>query len=152
MAAGCDIRLEVQEGFPSEPFGEAGIELSRVIQEALTNARRHSGAQNVRVRLGTEEGGVVVAEVADDGRGFGPESEPGGGSKSMRERAIRLEGTLEVKSAPGEGTRVRVRAPMRAALRSDSWAQTDGSRDGDRSETHRQSAAEDSKPSKRVQS
>jgi PAS domain S-box-containing protein len=109
-----DIRLEVQEGFPSEPLGDAGVELSRVIQEALTNARRHSGAASVRVRLWTEDE-YLRAEVADDGCGFGPENEPREGSKSMSERALQLGGTLEVESAPGEGTRVRLRVPMHNA-------------------------------------
>ena len=111
-----DIRLEVRDGFPWVSLGDAGVEISRVIREALTNARRHSGATRVRVRLWTEDG-YLVAEVGDDGRGFGPEHEAGGGSKSMRERALRLSGELEVESKPGEGTRVRVRAPMAAALR-----------------------------------
>jgi signal transduction histidine kinase len=88
----------------------------RVIQEALTNARRHSGARNVRVSLRVEEGDLV-AEVADDGRGFGAESDPGVGMSSMRERALQLGGELEVESVPGEGTRVRLRAPMQNASR-----------------------------------
>jgi signal transduction histidine kinase len=90
--------------------------MSRVIQEALTNARRHSGARNVRVCLRVEEGDLV-AEVADDGGGFGAESDPGVGMSSMRERALRLGGELEVESVPGEGTRVRLRVPMHDASR-----------------------------------
>jgi PAS domain S-box-containing protein len=111
MDPDCDISLEVEEGFPSEPLGDVGVELSRVVREGLTNARRHSGASSVRVRLRTEEG-YLVAEVADDGRGFAAGSAPGVGSRSMRERTLLLGGDLEVESAPGEGTRVRIRAPM----------------------------------------
>ena len=111
MAPGCDIRREVEEGFPSGPMGEAGVELSRVLREALTNARRHSGAGRVTVSLRTE-GEDLIAEVADDGRGFGPEAEPGGGSKSMRERAAALGGELRIESEPGRGTTVRLRAPL----------------------------------------
>ena len=111
MAPGCDIRLEAEEGFPSGPMGEAGVELSRVLREALTNARRHSGAGRVTVSLRTE-GEDLIAEVTDDGRGFGPEAEPGGGSKSMRERAAALGGELRIESEPGRGTTVRVRAPL----------------------------------------
>lgn len=108
----CDIHLEVQEGFPTGPASGGGAEVLRVLREALTNARRHSGAENVRVSLRIE-GGDLVAEVADDGRGFGPETTPGVGRGSMRERAEALGGTLEVESGPGAGTRVRLRVPRR---------------------------------------
>jgi signal transduction histidine kinase len=55
----------------------------------------------------------LVAEVADDGRGFRPGTIAGGvGLKSMRERALALGGRLEVESAVGEGTRVRLRVPI----------------------------------------
>jgi PAS domain S-box-containing protein len=120
MDPACDIRLEVQEEFPATltapVVGDVDTGMLRVIQEALTNARRHSGARNVEVSLRVEEGDLV-AEVADDGRGFGAESDPGVGMSSMRERALRLGGELEVESVPGEGTRVRLRAPMQNASR-----------------------------------
>ena len=116
MDPGCDVRLEVQEGFPTGPAGDAGAEVLRVVGEALTNARRHSGARNVRVSLGLD-GDFLVAEVADDGRGFGPGTVPGVGRGGMRERAEALGGGLEVVSAPGEGTRVRLRVPASDALR-----------------------------------
>jgi signal transduction histidine kinase len=113
MARGQEIELEVEEGFPTTSFGDAGTEIVRVMQEALTNARRHSGARNVRVRL-SKDGDELVAEVADNGRGFGLETTtPGGvGLKSMRERALALGGRLEIESGVGEGTRVRLRVPM----------------------------------------
>ena len=111
MARGQRIELEVKEGFPSEPLGEAGTELLRVLQEALTNVRRHSGARNVRVSLRVQGSGLV-AEVADDGRGFGAGTVPGVGLRSMRERAAALGGELEVESEPKKGTRVRIRVPL----------------------------------------
>jgi signal transduction histidine kinase len=86
-------------------------EFLRVVQEALTNARRHSGAKNVRVSL-RAEGDDLVAEVADDGRGYGPGDTPGIGLVSMRERAAVLGGELEVGSKAGEGTIVRLRIPV----------------------------------------
>jgi signal transduction histidine kinase len=52
MAPGYDVHLEVAGEFPSTPLGEAEAELMRVLLEALTNARRHSGARNVWVSLG----------------------------------------------------------------------------------------------------
>ena len=93
------------------------MELLRIVQEALTNARRHSGAQHVGVSLWVE-GNDLVAEVSDDGRGFETETAPGIGLRNMRERAAALGGKLEVQSEPGGGTRVRLRAPILGLLRS----------------------------------
>ena len=62
------------------------------------------------------EGDDLVAEVSDDGRGFGPEAPIGIGLRSMRERTAVLGGKLEVESEPGEGTRVRLRTSMRSIL------------------------------------
>lgn len=111
MARGQQIELDVKEGFPSAPLGEIGTEFLRILQEALTNARRHSGARNVLVSL-MAEGNDLVAEVSDDGRGFGSDTTPGVGLRSMRERAASLGGELEIRSEPGEGTTVRLRIPM----------------------------------------
>lgn len=108
MARGCEIRLQVEESFPATPLGSVGVELLRIVREALANARRHSEAENVVVTLSARDG-HLIAEVSDDGRGFGPEAATGVGLGSMRERAAALGGELEVRSAPGEGTRVRVR-------------------------------------------
>jgi signal transduction histidine kinase len=114
IVPGFTIRLVVEEGFPSGPAVGPTVgrdtAMLRVIGEALTNTRRHSGARNVRVSLRAERD-HMVAEVSDDGRGFGPETEPGVGLGSMRERALRLGGDLAVESEPGEGTRVRLRVP-----------------------------------------
>ncbi|WP_166173839.1 PAS domain-containing sensor histidine kinase [Rubrobacter tropicus] len=109
---GRRISLGVEEGFPEELPGEVGVELLRILQEALANARRHSGAENVRVRL-LAEGGEALAELTDDGRGFEPgEVREGVGLSAMRERVERLGGGIEVVSRPGEGTRVTVRVPL----------------------------------------
>jgi signal transduction histidine kinase len=110
------ISIETAEDFPEELPEEVSRELLRVVQEALTNARRHSGAEHVRVRLRVREEGVVV-EVADDGRGFGPSVTSGVGLMSMRERTLAIGGELEVDSEPGEGTIVRLRVPESALQR-----------------------------------
>jgi signal transduction histidine kinase len=99
------------EGFPSVPLGETGIQVLRIIQEALTNARRHSGAKSVLVTLKLEEGDLV-AEVADDGRGVEPGTPSGVGLNSMRERATAIGGKLQIDSQVGRGTRVYLRAPI----------------------------------------
>jgi PAS domain S-box-containing protein len=104
-----DIALAVEEGFPLDLPEGAATHLLRLVREALTNARQHSAARRVSVCLGATEGGLSV-EVADDGRGFAAgEAGWGIGLSTMRERAALLGGDLEVRSEPGEGTRVRLR-------------------------------------------
>ena len=111
-APGRDVRLEMKDGFPSSPFGKRDPELVRIVQEALTNVRKHSAAQNVLVTLGVL-GNKIWAEVTDDGWGFGPETPAGMGTRSMHERARILGGDLKIESEPGKGTKVRFEAPFR---------------------------------------
>jgi PAS domain S-box-containing protein len=117
LAPGCKISLVVEEGFPEGLAGELSVQLSRILQEALTNARRHSGARSVEVRLRTEDGEVLAA-VIDDGRGFDPASPRAGvGLSTMRERVEALGGEIEVKSQLGEGTKVALRVPLEGGTR-----------------------------------
>jgi signal transduction histidine kinase len=111
MARGVEINLEVGEQVPSAPLGETGTQVSRIIQAALTNARRHSEAMRVSVSVKMDRGYLLV-EVSDDGRGFGSESSPGVGLSSMRERAALIGGELEIESEVEQGTRVRLRVPL----------------------------------------
>ena len=111
MVPDRDVCLEVKEGVPSSPLGKRGLELLRIVQEALTNVRKHSEARRVVVVLGVEEE-RIWAEVSDDGRGVRPGASPGVGLSSMRERARALGGTLKVESEPGKGTRVRFEMPL----------------------------------------
>jgi PAS domain S-box-containing protein len=111
MARRVEINLEVGEQVPSAPLGETGTQVSRIIQEALTNARRHSEAMRVSVNVKMDRGYLLV-EVSDDGRGFGSESSPGVGLSSMRERAALIGGELEIESEVEQGTRVRLRVPL----------------------------------------
>jgi PAS domain S-box-containing protein len=107
-----EIRLVVEEGFPVGLPGKESVDILRVLQEALTNARRHSGAGSVEVRLRMENQ-EVLAEVVDDGRGFDPASVRAGvGLSAMRERIEGLGGKIEVRSRPGEGTTVTVRVHL----------------------------------------
>lgn len=110
------IDLRVEEGFFDGLSEREGMELLRVVQEALTNTRRHAGARNVRVGLEAGED-RMVAEISDDGSGFDPEAPPGVGFRSMRERARAMGGTLQVESEPGRGTRVVLRIPAPGARR-----------------------------------
>ena len=107
-----NLALMIEEEFPKVLPAEVSVELLRVMQEALTNARRHSRARNVEVGL-RKEGEAVVVVISDDGRGFDyPLARSGVGLSAMRERAEALGGTIGVESRPGEGTRVTVRVPL----------------------------------------
>ena len=88
------------------------IVVYRVAQEALSNAVRHSGAENIRVRL-TRSDGQIQLTVADDGGGFTFDQASGGlGLAGMRERALLVNGDLQVTSRPREGTSVRLNVPI----------------------------------------
>jgi signal transduction histidine kinase len=89
-------------------------EMYQIAQEALNNALKHSQAQAVKVLLRFDEQGACL-EISDDGVGFELDSakKSGGlGLRSMRERAEKVEGSLEVESSPDGGTRIRVIAPI----------------------------------------
>jgi PAS domain S-box-containing protein len=107
--------LEV-EAIICEEF-EAALELKealyRIAQEALNNVAKHSRAGIVRLMMVCDRGAVTL-EIADDGIGFDPEGDFRGhlGLRSMQERASKVGGTLEVVSAPGEGTRIRAQVPL----------------------------------------
>ena len=102
-----EVELSIEEGFRSPLARTKEVELLRLVQEALANVRRHSGARHVRVAVGIS-GGKLYAEVSDDGQGFDPaQASTGMGTTGMRERAHALGGRLEIRSKPGEGTRVR---------------------------------------------
>jgi two-component system, NarL family, sensor histidine kinase UhpB len=103
--------MEIGGGF-SDLGGDAQLVVYRVAQEALSNAARHSGAKQVEVRLRRTEGGGVLLEVSDDGRGFAfDESERGLGIGGMRERALLIGAELTIESRPDSGTTVRLDVP-----------------------------------------
>lgn len=90
------------------------VTLFRLAQEAVNNARKHAQAKEIRVRLEFAPLAATLV-VEDDGRGFIPSetgSLAGFGLLGMRERAELVDGDFEVTSAPGEGTRIRVRVPL----------------------------------------
>jgi signal transduction histidine kinase len=117
---GITVRCEwsgLEERLPPE----IETALFRVVQEAVTNIARHSGADSVLIE-GARRDRTVSVEIEDDGNGFVPDAvsatRPDGsglGLAGMRERVALLGGTLEIESAPGEGTRVSVRVPVPAA-------------------------------------
>ena len=83
------------------------------MQEGLTNVLRHSTAKDARVRIGRDEGALLV-EVLDNGQACTVTGTSGGGHGllGMRERAAALGGSCEAGRAPGGGSRVRARIPI----------------------------------------
>jgi signal transduction histidine kinase len=116
----CGIATSLEAGLGHDlalpPRSE--IQIIRVVQEALTNVRKHSGAAAATVRI-SQENGTVTFVVEDDGRGFDLTAElfdrDGFGLHSMRERMELIGGTLLTDSAPGRGTRVVAELPSVAA-------------------------------------
>lgn len=115
QSTGMQVDL-VTEGSPHELSPGLDLAAYRIVQEALTNALRHSGCQRVEVRLGYRPGELAVT-VEDDGRGIGPDArngQAGHGLRGIRERAELYGGTLDVGRGAGGGTRVRARLPVGA--------------------------------------
>jgi signal transduction histidine kinase len=124
--------LSAREGLPIEvqaPEGKVALEpsteehLYRLAQEALHNVVKHAGASRAVVRLEPEERGQLVLEIDDDGAGFDPATVLDGhlGLRTMADRAQQIGGTLEVRSAPGAGTTVRVMVPCAASGDTRGW-------------------------------
>lgn len=109
------VQLNVPKVFPQlSPVAE--LQLLRIVQEALTNVRRHASATKVRVRLENTMQTVAIV-VKDDGQGFIPsdsEKSPPGyhGLDIIKERAEGLGGTMTISTAPGDGTEIRVSLPI----------------------------------------
>lgn len=108
--------ITVDEFIDAEPEAPIAVKeaLFRIAQEALNNTAKHARASHVELRLKVV-GETLVAEIRDDGAGFDPDAQfPGHlGLLSMRERAYRLGGTVEIISSSGQGTIVRVVIPRR---------------------------------------
>jgi signal transduction histidine kinase len=119
---GMTISLDVDPSAAQALGKEAGGRVFYIIEEAISNARKHSQADNVWVRLKLQGDTAVVAEVEDDGTGFDVDAiqmiydKRGSlGLVNMHERAAMTDGTLSISSAPGEGTRVRLVVPVSGA-------------------------------------
>jgi signal transduction histidine kinase len=116
---GIDVHFEGRmsdEYFPAED----AIHVYRIVQEALSNVARHSKSDEAWVKL-EETASELCVEILDRGAGFDPDGEmdrvsgEGVGLMGMRERAQHLSGKLTLESAPGRGTSVRVRIPLKRA-------------------------------------
>ena len=115
--AGVAVRCEI-EGLDARLPADVETAVFRVVQEALTNVLRHSGATSVLIQMARKDGALSI-EVEDDGKGFEPEavatpesSGRGLGLLGIRERVELLGGSVTIDSTPGEGTRVAVSVPL----------------------------------------
>lgn len=116
--AGWEVECHTAvEGLILSPDEETAI--FRIIQEALSNARKHASTPRVRVEMHLEDapGHTLAVVIQDWGRGFQPDTLPTTpqhlGLSGMRERAQQLGGTCVIDSHLGQGTTVRVRIPLR---------------------------------------
>jgi two-component system sensor histidine kinase UhpB len=119
----CSIEVEFHStGLKDRLPTEMETALYRIVQECLTNTARHSHARKALVTL-KEEADAVYATIIDDGDGFDyaallkiPNQERslgrGLGLTGMQERAVLLNGKLDLHTAPGQGTRVEVQIPL----------------------------------------
>lgn len=109
---GVPCRLSLDEEVElGEPYATA---VFRIVQESLVNVAKHSGASQVEVRV-ARTATAVVLEVKDNGAGFSPEAPRKAGSlglMGLRERARLLQGTVDIDTAPGRGTQIRVSIPV----------------------------------------
>ena len=104
---------EPAEGFAPRLPATAELQLLRIIQEGLSNVRKHAGATVVTVHLLADDG-WIEARIEDNGTGFDPSATsradyPRFGLSTMRERAEAVGGSLAIESAAGRGTRVVAR-------------------------------------------
>ncbi len=114
IATELSVSPELSDG-AFEPMVEA--QLLRIIQEALTNVRKHARARSVRISLSVYDS-RAEAIVQDDGVGLDPallDTAEGQkfGLRFMRERAEEVGGSVQIHSAPGEGTQVIICVPLR---------------------------------------
>jgi signal transduction histidine kinase len=101
-----EVDLEIQDGMRLAP--DEQIEVFRIVQEGLANARKHAGARRAEVRI-EERAGERFVSVVDDGAGFDEaEIAAGQGLKNMRARAASIGGGFRLVSAPGRGTALEV--------------------------------------------
>jgi signal transduction histidine kinase len=112
-AAGIEL-LWVARGLPEEIDinPDAVLPILRIVQEALTNALKHSKARQVQVTIAIQHEGEsdwLVVKVADNGRGITEERASGRGLLNMRNRAGRIGALLKLETVPGAGTSVLLR-------------------------------------------
>jgi signal transduction histidine kinase len=112
VARRTGIKVDViAENVPDPLPDDVRTCIYRVVQEALQNVSRHSGAKTAVITV-RDVGGSLFLSVADDGRGFDPERTRGLGMLGIEERIRQLGGQFEVESGPGKGTTLRSTLPV----------------------------------------
>ena len=122
-AVKVELTVKIEEDVPILP-PDTALCAFRVVQEALTNVHRHAEAQHVRVGLLIDAQELVIA-VRDDGKGFDPADARRLnhlGIGGMRERAKLVNGKIDLRSQPGQGTRVTLSVPITPPSRKESIA------------------------------
>jgi signal transduction histidine kinase len=107
------IAVDYRTDFEGRLADETETHLFRIVQEALTNVARHSGATEVSIHLRAVEGKVRLT-LSDNGRGIAPGARPGMGLSGMRARARSAGGELTFQSTPGKGVHIEVWVPEKA--------------------------------------
>lgn len=97
--------VEIDGRAASELASSAG-DVIQIVREALSNVERHAAATTCRVMLRETDGSMIELTIDDDGKGFGDAPTSGMGLTNLRARADALGGTIEIRSALGEGTTV----------------------------------------------
>lgn len=101
-----DVEVEIDPGVTLAPDEE--IEVFRIVQEGLANARKHAGAEHAEVSI-AQIGGRRIVRVSDNGTGIvGDDPTAGQGMKNMRTRAASIQGVFSLRSSPGKGTSIEV--------------------------------------------
>jgi signal transduction histidine kinase len=107
-----DLTIDLAQECAGDHRREVETAMYRIVQEALTNARKHGGARRAIVEV-SDRDGTVHLTVHDDGGGFDPAVGTAGfGLLGMRERTALLHGTLDIRSEPGHGTTVTAVLPV----------------------------------------
>jgi two-component system nitrate/nitrite sensor histidine kinase NarX len=112
QATGTKVKISITEFSPEYP-ANVQAQLIRIVQEALSNIRKHAYADHIEI-LGHRDGGSILIIIQDNGRGFSPERVDGKshyGLRGMRERAESIGSDFQITSQPGQGTIVTLRMP-----------------------------------------
>jgi two-component system sensor histidine kinase DegS len=107
------VELQVKDDIVSELSPAKHVALYRLVQEVLTNVRKHAKATRIDIAIERDSGQVLIA-IRDNGQGFDPTNVPAGhyGLVGMRERTTYLRGALDISSSIGQGSEFRISLPI----------------------------------------
>ncbi|MBI2912758.1 MAG: GAF domain-containing sensor histidine kinase [Chloroflexi bacterium] len=114
LQTGIPCHFEGHHGLPAALSPAAEVQLTRIVQEALTNVKKHAAGAQVWLSVEADDQRVTVV-IRDDGPGFDPAKVPSSGRfglQTMKERAESAGGSLTIHSRPGAGTRLEVTVPV----------------------------------------